>query len=153
MARGKSKKLKPFEKLLTLMISGKLVTTEEIDATLGQEIHMYRLSTYIWHVKTFANGVVKVVKAGRKVAGYQLMNVDEVNNYMKNAGIDPSKFVVGQSVRIVRAKKTGATQTVVVAKEKDEKSSIEEMSDLKAKPLKKEKVDEVMEITEVQETV
>jgi hypothetical protein len=74
MARGKSEKVAPFQKLLTVMVSGKPITIEEIDATLGKEIHMYRLSTYMWHIKVNANGVVKVIKEGRKAVAYQIMN-------------------------------------------------------------------------------
>lgn len=85
--KTKAVKLKPFEKVLTVMISGKPVMKEELDALLGHEIFMYRISTYMWHIKTIANGVVKVVKDGRKVAGYQLVNVDEVKEYMKRAGV------------------------------------------------------------------
>lgn len=87
MAKTKTVKLKPFEKVLTVMISGKPVMKEELDALLGHEIYMYRISTYMWHIKTIANGVVKVVKDGRKVAGYQLVNVAEVKEYMKRAGV------------------------------------------------------------------
>ena len=92
MARGKSSKLKPFEKLLTIMVSGKPVTVEEIDATLGKEIYMYRLSTYMWHIKVHANGVVRPIKDGRKVTAYQLMNVADVKQYMSRLGITNSGF-------------------------------------------------------------
>jgi len=89
-ATAKKVKLKPFQKLLTVMISGKPVTKDEIDTLLGHEIYMYRISTYMWHIKTNANGIIKVVKDGRKVAGYQLINVDELKEYMKRAGVlDP----------------------------------------------------------------
>lgn len=84
----KTVKLKPFEKLLVAcLISGKPVTKQEIDSLLGNEIYMYRISTYIWHIKTIANGIVKVVKDGRKVSGYQLVNVDEVKQYLKRVGV------------------------------------------------------------------
>ena len=88
MARGKSTKLKPFQKLLTIMQTGKPVTIEEIDKTLGKEIYMYRLSTYMWHIKTQANGIVKAIKDGRKVTAYQIVNAAEVKEYMKRAGVD-----------------------------------------------------------------
>jgi hypothetical protein len=90
---AKKMKLKPFQKLLTVMISGKEVSKEQIDALLGKEIQMYRISTYMWHIKTQANGTVKVVKDGRKVSGYQLMNVDEVKDYMKRAGVLDAGFI------------------------------------------------------------
>jgi len=95
MARTKSTKLAPFQKLLTVMISGKPVTLEEIDTLLGKEIYMYRISTYMWHIKTFAGGVVKTIKDGRKVTAYQIMNVKEVKEYMKTAGVDTKSFTPG----------------------------------------------------------
>lgn len=112
---AKTIKLKPFEKLLTVMVSGKPVTIEEIDATLGNEIYMYRLSTYIWHIKTFAGGVVKAIKDGRKVTAYQIVNVKEVKEYMDRAGVTKANFVAGQVTK---------------------KPSIAKLADLAAKPAK-----------------
>jgi hypothetical protein len=116
MARGKSTKLKPFQKLLTIMQSGKPVTIEEIEATLGNEIYMYRLSTYMWHIKTQANGIVKAIKDGRKVTAYQVVNAAEVKEYMKRAGVTSANFTPGQTTK---------------------KPSIAKLADLAAKPAKK----------------
>jgi NADH/NAD ratio-sensing transcriptional regulator Rex len=113
----KSTKLQPFQKLLTVMVSGKPVTIDEIDATLGKEIYMYRLSTYIWHIKTFANGVVKPTKDGRKVTAYQIVNVDEIKEYMKRVGIDSANFTAGSKVK------------------KPSQSKLAKLSDLDAQPL------------------
>lgn len=138
----KQVKLKPFEKLLTVMISGNPVTVEEIDATLGKEIYMYRLSTYIWHVKTFAGGVVRAIKEGRKVTAYQIVNVKEVKAYMDRSGVTKANYVPGKTQK---------------------KPSIAKLADLKAKPAKSVKtkstpavsapvaevVAEELEITEV----
>lgn len=74
------------------MINGKQVSKEEIQALLGKEIMMYRISTYMWHIKTHANGIVKVIKDGRKVTGYQLINVDEIKAYMKRNDV-PTNYV------------------------------------------------------------
>ena len=118
--KTKTMKLKPFQKLLTLMISGKPVTIEEIDTLLGKEIYMYRLSTYIWHIKTVANGVVKAIKTGRKVTAYQVMNVDQVKEYMTRVGVTGSGYTPGTVVK---------------------KQSISKLSDLNSKQL----VDTVVE--------
>jgi rRNA maturation endonuclease Nob1 len=112
-----STKLQPFQKLLTVMVSGKPVTIDEIDATLGKEIYMYRLSTYIWHIKTFANGIVKPTKDGRKVTAYQIVNVDEIKEYMKRVGIDSANFTAGSKVK------------------KPSQSKLAKLSDLDAQPL------------------
>lgn len=107
-------KLKPFQKLLTIMISGKPVTVEEIDTLLGKEIYMYRISTYMWHIKTMANGVIRAVKTGRKVTAYQLVNVDQVKDYMTRVGITGSGYTPGTAVK---------------------KQSISKLSDLNSKQL------------------
>lgn len=92
----KKVKLKPFEKLLTVMISGNPITKEEIDTLLGKEIYMYRISTYMWHIKTMANGIIRINKEGRKVTSYQLVNVDEVKEYMKRVGVLNTSYTPGQ---------------------------------------------------------
>ena len=134
MARGKSTKLKPFQKLLTVMVSGKPVTVDEIDTLLGKEIYMYRLSTYMWHIKTQANGIVKAIKDGRKVTAYQLINVDEIKSYMQRSGVTGSNFVPGST---------------------EKKPSISKLADLKAKPVTVTDDTPVsdVEVTEVTETV
>ena len=127
MARGPSSKLKPFQKLLTIMLTGKEVTVDEIDALLGKEIYMYRLSTYMWHIKTNANGIIRPTKQGRKVTGYQLINVDEIKTYLKRVGIDPTKYQPGQV---------------------EKKPSISKLADLGAKKKTKKVAEPVAETTE-----
>ena len=144
---SKAIKLAPFQKLLTVMISGKPVMLTEMDALLGKEIYMYRISTYMWHIKTNANGVVKTIKDGRKVTGYQIMNVKEVKEYMNRAGITNSGF------------KAGAVE---------KKPSISKLADLKATPVakktavkqtevetvgKQDVVSDEVTVTEITETV
>jgi hypothetical protein len=117
MSRGKSTKLKPFQKILMVMASGKPVTVEEIDTLLGNEIYMYRLSTYMWHIKTVANGVVKSIKDGRKVTAYQIINVAEIAKYMSRAGVVATALVSPATPK------------------KPSKAKINKLADLKAKPI------------------
>ena len=114
---AKKMKLKPFQKLLTVMISGKEVSKEEIDALLGKEIQMYRISTYMWHIKTNANGVIKVVKDGRKVSGYQLINVAEVKDYMKRVGVLDSGFTPVAKLADLKAPEVAKKVSAPVAEE------------------------------------
>lgn len=112
-------KMKPWQKVLTLMLTGKPVTVTEIDTLLGKEIYMYRLSTYMWNIKTIAMGTVKAIKDGRKVTGYQLMNVADVKKYMDRVGA--TGFVPGQ------------------IEKKPSVAKIAKLKDLAAKPAKKQK--------------
>ena len=114
---AKKMKLKPFQKLLTVMISGKEVSKEEIDTLLGKEIQMYRISTYMWHIKTNANGVIKVVKDGRKVSGYQLINVAEVKDYMKRVGVLDSGFTPVAKLADLKAPEVAKKVSAPVAEE------------------------------------
>ena len=86
-AKVKPVKMAPFEKILNLMVTGEPLSKEEIGESLGDEIQLYRISTYMWHIKMNANGIVRVVKDGRKVVAYQLVNPSDIEKYLKNKGI------------------------------------------------------------------
>ena len=120
------------------MISGNPTTIDEIDALLGKEIQMYRLSTYIWHIKTNADGVVRAIKDGRKVTAYQIVNVADVKKYMNRVGITNSGFVAGQPAPapVTKAKKT----------------KVEKLADLSATPIETPVIAEPVAVAELQVT-
>jgi len=122
---AKKMKLKPFQKLLTVMISGKEVSKEQIETLLGKEIQMYRISTYMWHIKTNANGIIKVVKDGRKVTGYQLVNVAEVKDYMKRVGVLDAGFVPVSALADLKAPEVAVAKKVKAAPVAEEMSVTE----------------------------
>jgi hypothetical protein len=74
-------KLKFHNKIATILRSGNVVTVDEIKQCFANDDHslglLYRLSTYIYDIKKFENGIVKVFKNGRNVTAYQLMNAHE----------------------------------------------------------------------------
>jgi hypothetical protein len=135
MARTKSKKLEPFEKILTVMVHGNPMTVQDIEQKLGQEIHMYRLSTYMWHIKKIANGVIKTIRNGRNIVSYQITNVEDVKLYMKKTGKDFKSFVPGQVTKVFRKTKN-VTTTVPIKTVKP----VKQISDLNSKPQKPKKV-------------
>ena len=108
----KNIKLKPYQKLLVLFeqkaklrkappFSNVEVTVEEIEASLANEIHMYRLSTYIWHIKVNVGGVVSSVRGDtpetkRKVVAYRIHNWDG-NDGVREALIRQGVMVRGTS--------------------------------------------------------
>ena len=67
------------EKVLQCLLSGKPVSPQEIaDCFKGtdQEKVMYRLSTNIYNCR-LDGAIIKVIKSGRAVTGYQLVNTDQ----------------------------------------------------------------------------
>jgi hypothetical protein len=72
-------KINRHEKITQVLLSGKPVSPDEIAAVFkgtDQESVLYRLSTNIYNIRK-DGGIVKVIKSGRKVTGYQLVNFTE----------------------------------------------------------------------------
>jgi hypothetical protein len=72
-------KVNRHEKITQVLLSGKPVTPDEIRSVFtgtDQEKVLYRLSTNIYNIRK-DGGVVKVIKNGRKVQAYQLVNFDQ----------------------------------------------------------------------------
>lgn len=87
MARGKAKDSKSWERLLTLMVNGGPFTKEMITDSIDYD-YMYRLSSLIFEIKLHG-GTVKVVKDGRKVVSYELVNIDTMMKYLTKRGFVP----------------------------------------------------------------
>lgn len=72
-------KINRHEKITQVLLSGKPVSPDEIQAVFkgtDQESVLYRLSTNIYNIR-LDGGIVKVIKNGRKVQAYQLVNFTE----------------------------------------------------------------------------
>jgi hypothetical protein len=72
-------KVNRHEKITQCLLSGKPVSPQEIaDVFKGtdQESVLYRLSTNIYNIRK-DGGIIRVLKDGRKVSGYQLVNYTE----------------------------------------------------------------------------
>jgi hypothetical protein len=97
-------KVNRHEKITIVLLSGKPVSPQEIAECFkgtDQEKVMYRLSTNIYNIRK-DGGIVKVIKDGRKVTGYQLVNFDQFDANGRFKGVvtksaTPIKSVVVQS--------------------------------------------------------
>ena len=72
-------KINRHERITQILINGKPVSPAEILECLkgtDQEKVGYRLSTNVYNIRK-DGGIVKVLKQGRKVTGYQLINFDQ----------------------------------------------------------------------------
>jgi hypothetical protein len=99
-------KINRHEKITQVLLSGKPVSPDEIKSVFtgtNQEAVLYRLSTNIYNIRK-DGGIVKVIKDGRKVTGYQLVNADQFDangrfkgNQQLQTNATPVKSVVVQS--------------------------------------------------------
>lgn len=74
-------KINRHEKIAQVLLSGKPVSPDEIAKVFegtDQEAVLYRLSTNIYNIRK-DGGIVKVIKEGRSVKAYQLVNYTEFN--------------------------------------------------------------------------
>jgi len=123
-------KLVRWERLLTVLGNGGVVTLQEIQDTMQYD-NMYRIGAEILTLK-YNGGVVRANKNGRNVIGYELINAQEmVAKFLTPRGFDVVS-IVGRDA-----------------------SKIEKLSDLttdvqpKATKTKKAKVEEDIEVTEL----
>lgn len=83
-----STKINRHEKIAAIMKSGNPVSPAEIEAVFkgtDQEKVLYRLSTNIYNIRK-DGGIVRVIKDGRKVTAYQLVNHAEFNDQGRYIG-------------------------------------------------------------------
>ena len=124
-------KLVRWERLLTVLGNGGVVTLKEIQDTMEYS-NMYRIGAEILTLK-YNGGVVRANKNGRNVVGYELVNAQEM----------VAKFLTPR----------GFTVANIVGRA----DNIEKLSDLKsevqpkATKTKKAKVEETLEVEEVTE--
>jgi hypothetical protein len=98
-----------------VLVNRKGVVTETDIASEMQYDSMYRISTEFWRLKK-RGAVIKTVRDGRKVTGYELVNVDEMKSYLNNKGF--ASFTPAKAV------KTAKTATVKTPKVKTEKAPV-----------------------------
>ena len=81
-------KVNRHEKITQVLLSGEMVTVDEINSVFkgtDQEAVLYRLPTNIYNIRK-DGGIVKVIKNGRKVTAYQLVNYTEFDKNGRYVG-------------------------------------------------------------------
>jgi hypothetical protein len=153
MMRGRNTQTKmlQWEKILKVMLNGQPVTKESLEAMPEMKgVPLYRLSTFVWRIK-MTGGVVKVVKDGRKVAGYQLANTDEMQKYLDKR---EKVFAVASKKEDEKAQKK-AERAAAKATKPVKVKKVKKLKDLQATPVV-EKVETVVEdeiqVTEITES-
>lgn len=85
--------MRVYHRIATVLKSGDVVTIDQFKTLFaGTKVEpvLYRLSTYIYNIKK-SGGVVKAIKNGRNVVGYQLLNGTEFDSNGYWVGIVPQK--------------------------------------------------------------
>lgn len=111
-------KFKQCQKVLTVLITGKVVSKSELTTTLAKDIVVTRLPTYMWNLKKLGADI-KVNKDGKKVVSYQLMNVDKMKALAEAPSANTAKPVVAASAAAAKkpvAKKAKPVKAAKVAK-------------------------------------
>jgi hypothetical protein len=91
--RGKNKNPTQAEKVLLVLLDGRQVSAAEISGTLGTEIELYRLSSYLWQLEQIGAKIARI-KVHRNIAAYQLLNAEEMTKYARARGLLPPDAIV-----------------------------------------------------------
>jgi hypothetical protein len=122
----KVKKARPFEKLMVFLLPGQPTSKEDIAKNLGWQAprgakvkgpKIYNVSSYIWDIKNIPHNdgksiVVKSLRDGKKVTGYQIMNPEDARKYLEKRGILAKKVDA-----IIVAEQQQPTETNLVVPE------------------------------------
>jgi predicted oxidoreductase len=137
--RNSQAKMMQWEKILGVMLSGDAVSKETLEVMPEmQDVPLYRLSTFIWRIK-MTGGVVRVVKNGRKIDGYQLMNTAEMQKYFNKR----TKFIEDEQSKKEQkqtAKQARATAKVAKPAKVKKTKAVKKLKDLNAQPVQQVKV-------------
>jgi hypothetical protein len=118
------KKAKRYERALMIMTQGGTFSANEIADAMNYKA-VYRMSAVVLDAKIYYGAVIKSKRSGRKVVGYELVNVKEMKDALAKRGF----------------------QTIITRD-----SKVKDLEELKTDPVVEESVvvDE-MQITEVTE--
>ena len=85
---AKAVRLKAWEPIFQVLMAGEVVKKEVFENLLGEHLK-YKLSAHILEIRLRSGATIRVVKDGRKVESYQLMNPtsDGVVKYWRDRGI------------------------------------------------------------------
>ena len=85
---AKAVRLKAWEPIFQVLMTGQVVKKEVFENLLGEHLK-YKLSAHILEIRLRSGATIRVVKDGRKVESYQLMNPtsDGVVKYWRDRGI------------------------------------------------------------------
>ena len=96
-------KINRHEKITQVLLSGNPASPDEIAKVFegtDQEAVLYRLSTNIYNIRK-DGGIVKVIKEGRSVKAYQLVNYTEFNANGRYVGkITPAATPVAETTEV-----------------------------------------------------
>jgi hypothetical protein len=107
------------DRLLMVLVNRKGAVTEADIASEMQYDSMYRISTEFWRLKK-RGAVIKTVRDGRKVTGYELVNVAEMKSYLSDKGF--ASFTPAKAPKTATAKVATVKPAKAPAKPKAEKT-------------------------------
>ena len=104
-----------WERLLMVLANGGVVTLDQIQKTMQYDA-MYRIGAELLNMK-YRGAVIKTHKDGRKVVGYELINVAEMLPYLTDRGFSVVPIVDASIKKLGDLKAKKAASDVVDVEE------------------------------------
>ena len=113
-----------WQKAIVVLSQGGVFSAEKLCEEMQYD-SVYRVSNVLLDTKIFAGAIIKSVRDGRKVVGYELVNIDEMKQLIASGAFSAT------ATKAVAKPKTATTKTVVAKTVKATKA----VTAKKAKPV------------------
>jgi hypothetical protein len=95
-----------WQKAIVVLSQGGVFSAEKLCEEMEYDC-VYRVSNVLLDTKIFAGAIIKSVRDGRKVVGYELVNIDEMKQLIASGAFSAT------ATKAVAKPKTSTTKTVV----------------------------------------
>lgn len=104
-----------WQKAVVVLAQGGVFSAEKLCEEMQYNC-VYRVSNVLLDTKLFAGAVIKSVREGRKVVGYELVNIEEMKQLIASGALSTRRKLSATTTKTVAKPKTVATKTVKATK-------------------------------------
>lgn len=104
-----------WQKAIVVLSQGGVFSAEKLCEEMEYD-SIYRVSNVLLDTKIFAGAVIKSVRDGRKVVGYELVNIDEMKQLISSGAFASSATKAVAKPKTTTVKITGKTAVAKAAK-------------------------------------
>lgn len=101
-----------WQKAVVVLSQGGVFSAEKLCEEMQYNC-VYRVSNVLLDTKLFAGAIIRSVRDGRKVVGYELVNVDEMKQLIASGAFSTRGKFSATATKAVAKPKTATTKTVV----------------------------------------
>lgn len=108
-------KLNRWQKAIVVLSQGGVFSAEKLCKEMEYDC-TYRIPNVLLDTRLFAGAVIKSIRDGRKVVGYELINVDEMRQLISSGAFTATAAVTAKPAKVKTTAKVAAVKPAKVTK-------------------------------------